>query len=108
MFEMLVITHNYFSHLSVTLIIRVHKGLKCLECLQLLRIILVNESTSAKLSRNRVDDYRENLCFKDDFYIFLASFLVVFQKINFLEGRNRVEKCPQNSRFCYAVKNVTH
>ena len=55
---------NYFSHLSVTLIIIVHKGLKCLECLQLLRIILVNESTSAKLSRNRVDDYRENLCFK--------------------------------------------
>ena len=108
MFEMLVITHNYFSHLSVTLIIRVHKCLNCLKCLQLLRIILVDESTSAKLSRNRVDDYRENVCFKDDFYIFFASFLVVFKKINFLEGRNRVEKCPQNSRFCDTFKNVTH
>ena len=108
MFEMLVITHNYFSHLSVKLIIRVHKGLNCLECLQLLRIILVDESTSAKLSRNRVDDYRENVCVKDVFYIFLASFLVAFLKINFLEGRNRVEKCSQNSRFCHAVKNVNH
>ena len=83
MFEMLVITHNYFSHLSVTLIIRVHKGLKCLECLQLLRIILVNESTSAKLSRNRVDDYRENLCFKDDFYIFWLRFWLFFKKLTF-------------------------
>ena len=49
------------------------------EMLAITQNFLVNESTSAKLSRNRVDDYRENVCLKDDFYIFLASFLVVFK-----------------------------
>ena len=37
------------------------------EMLAITQNFLVNESTSAKLSRNRVDDYRENLCFKDCF-----------------------------------------